>query len=338
MKVVRVVNALLKRMDVAIVRASSLGYQYDLVTRDDDAPAPVAPDLVAPRQDSPRLAALRAAYQAQHPHPARAASLWSEKFSREARFETFRGDNAYLWQQALTPAQRMSFLLAGYYAHSIDALHLLDRLTEDGAFGAYTFRFMERFTGSKDLVDSVGEINFLERHLGLSSRPSTTVLDIGAGYGRLLHRLVQAFPGRINGIAADAIPESTFLCEFYVEFRGMNERIRVLPLPEVEASLAGQQVNLVTNVHSFSECTMTAIEWWLDLAVRANAHHLFIVPNAYHNGGLRLLSRESDGTYRDFMLALQARGFRLLAQEPKYQDTSLHRFGINTFYHLFERR
>lgn len=337
MTLISTVNALLRHLDVAVVRASSLGYQYELIGDANDTPPPASPGLAPPRPDSPRLAALRAAYRAMEPHPARTASLWSAAFSRQTSFATFRGDNAYLWQKALTPAQCMSFLLAGYYTHSVDALKLLDRLVEDGAFGAHTFRFMERFTGSKDLMDSVGEINFLERHLGLSSRPATTVLDIGAGYGRLPHRLAEAFPGRVNGIATDAVPESTFLCEFYVGFRGMTDQIRVLPLPDVEASLAALQVDLATNVHSFSECTIGAIEWWLDVVVRAQCRHLFIVPNAYHNGGLELLSREPDGSHRDFLPAVRARGFRLLAREPKYRDTSLHRFGINTYYHLFER-
>jgi SAM-dependent methyltransferase len=335
---IRALNALLKHADVALVRASRLGFQYELVTQDEWVPSlPGAADAALLRGDNKRLLALREQYAGLGDHPARVASLWSAEFSSTVDLTTFRGHNAYLWQIAMTPAQRMSFLLAGYYAHSVDALGLLERMTEDGAFGAYTFRFMERFTGSRDLVDSVGEINFLERHLGLSRRSGFSVLDIGAGYGRLLHRLAQAFPQSMRGVATDAVPESTFLSEFYLRHRGVAGQVQVVPLPEVEATLSGQAIDLVTNVHSFSECTLGAIEWWLDRVVQAGARHLFIVPNAYHNGGLQLLSRERDGRYLDFLPAIERRGFRLLAREPKYRDTSLHAFGINTYYHLFER-
>ena len=168
---IRALNALLKHADVALVRASRLGFQYELVTQDEWVPSlPGAADAALLRGDNKRLLALREQYAGLGDHPARVASLWSAEFSSTVDLTTFRGHNAYLWQIAMTPAQRMSFLLAGYYAHSVDALGLLERMTEDGAFGAYTFRFMERFTGSRDLVDSVGEINFLERHLGLSRR------------------------------------------------------------------------------------------------------------------------------------------------------------------------
>ena len=89
--------------------------------------------------------------------------------------------------------------------------------------------------------------------------------------------------------------------------------------------------NLVTNIHSFSECRLAAIRWWLDLAVRVGAHYLFIVPNAYHNGGTLLLSRETDGSFLDFRPEVESRGFRLVHSDQKYFDDSFDQFGINTY-------
>ena len=156
-------------------------------------------------------------YQALSAHPARAASLWNADFVDRIVLPRFRGDDAYLLQGAYTPLQRLVWLTVGYYAKSIDRLGLFDRLEEDGLFGAYCFRVMNRYIGSKDLVDLVGEINFLEEAIGISQRTALRVLDIGAGYGRLMHRLVTAFPTVVSGYCTDAILKSTFLSEYYLD-------------------------------------------------------------------------------------------------------------------------
>ncbi len=334
----RMTNNALRRFDVALVRASRLGYQYDLAAAAEETfPQPRVLEADPPSPDDPRLTEFRATYRALADHPARAMSLWDEEFASRVDFGRFRGDNAYLWQQSNTPAQRLCWLLVGYYVHSIDTLGLLDRLTEDGLFGSVTFRFMDRYVGSKDLLDSINEINFLDRALGISTSPSLRVLDIGAGYGRLCHRLTEAFPGRISGFMADAIAESTFLSEWYSRFRGVADHFETVPLHEVDAALNGHSVDLVTNIHSFSECRLSAIQWWLDKVDHIGARNLFVVPNAYHNGGRELLSREPDGDHLDFRAEIERRGFALKACEPKYRDESFSPFGINTYYYLFTR-
>jgi hypothetical protein len=52
-------------------------------------------------------------------------------------------------------------------------------LGNDGAFGAYTDDHGGRAV-SRDMLDSVLEINFLEEQVGLSKLPQLSVLDIGA--------------------------------------------------------------------------------------------------------------------------------------------------------------
>jgi SAM-dependent methyltransferase len=334
----RTTNKALGRFDLALVRASRLGYQYDLAAATEDTfQRPTIVAAASPTHGDPRLTELRAAYCALHNHPARAMSLWTEDFAARIDLTRFREHNAYLWQQSRTPAQRLCWLLVGYYVHSADTLCLLDRLTEDGLFGAETFRFMNRYIGSKDLLDSINEINFLDRALGISTSRSLRVLDIGAGYGRLCHRLTEAFPGRVSGFMVDAIAESTFLSEWYSRFRGFADQVRTVPLHEVDTVLKGASVDLVTNIHSFSECRFDAIRWWLDKVDDIGARNLFVVPNAYHNGGRELLSREPDGRYLDFRVEIDRRGFNLKACEPKYRDESFSQFGINTYYYLFAR-
>jgi len=337
---VKLLNTALQPFDAMLVRASKYRRQYVEMADEPVQPLRLPPGAEAELDAAnPRLLELQRRYQALSAHPARAASLWNEKFIGRIALPSFRGDHAYLLQSAYSPLQRLLWLMVGYYAKSIDRLGLLDRLEEDGLFGPYCFRFMDRYTGSKDLVDSVGEINFLEDAIGISGRASLRVLDIGAGYGRLMHRLVTAFPTLVSGYCTDAIPESSFLSEYYLKFRNVADRVAVVPLDHVEQTLgdSAAPIDLVTNVHSFSECTSDAIAWWLDRVVAVQARYLFIVPNPYHNGGTQLLNREADGSFADFRPAIEQRGFRLTHCVPKYRDASLHPFGINTFYYLFER-
>ncbi len=151
-----------------------------------------------------------------------------------------------MWQEALTPAQKLHWLLVGYYTTTVDRLGLLDRMTEDGTFGVNHFRFMNRYTDSKDLLDSVNEIAFRERAVDISNMLPLRVLDIGAGYGRLMHRLVEAWPQGATGYCVDAIPESTFLSEYYTRFRGLSDRVTVVPLHEIDEAFADVRVDMVT--------------------------------------------------------------------------------------------
>jgi hypothetical protein len=55
----------------------------------------------------------------------------------------------------------------------------------------------------------------------MSDRPRFSVLDIGAGYGWLAHRMTQAYPELSDYCCVDAIPEATLTSS---HFRGQNER------------------------------------------------------------------------------------------------------------------
>ena len=85
---------------------------------------------------------------------------------------------------------------------------LLPQLVEDGAFGAPIFDFPGRPPVSRDLLDSVNELLYLDRKLDIVDRSELRVLDIGAGYGRLAHRMAQLVPGLADYACVDAIPES----------------------------------------------------------------------------------------------------------------------------------
>ena len=260
------------------------------------------------------------------------SSLWSRQYiAAEVDLRRFRGELAYVWQRR-EGNDDTSFALTNEYVTSFDRLGLRERFTEDSTFGASTWTIDGR-TLTRDLLDSIVEIGFLDRHLGISQR-RLRVLDIGAGYGRLAHRLVQAFPGKVDVLCTDSVAVSTFLSEFYLRYRGASPQATVVPLDEIEEVLARSPVDVAVNVHSFSECPMSAIEGWLDLLVRHRIPRLMLVPNAMDNGGTRPLSREANGAWLDLIPLFRAKGFELATTEPKYLDTTVQARGVSPTHHF----
>ena len=291
-----------------------------------DEPAPPFPlEAGAYLQwSNPRLAELRGRYAT---HPASVHSQWSPEFiAQKVDLKRFRADGAYVWQGPQFSENK--YLMTAYYAKTTDRLGIFDGMIEDGIFGAYAFRFNGKVV-SRDLIDSVMEINFLQENFG---QRRLGVLDIGAGYGRLGHRLFEAMPSADPVFCTDAIAESTFICEFYLRYR--KARSRAIPVDEVEALAKDGGIDLATNIHSFSECTQKSISWWLTLLRDAKVKHLFIVPNRNEE----LLSTEDDGKRLSCSGLLEQFGYRLRVKRPKYVNgTAMERYGIGpTWYLLFE--
>jgi SAM-dependent methyltransferase len=239
----------------------------------------------------------------------------------DLKLHEFRRDSYHIWQTRWTKPE--TYLLTAYYVREHDQLELFGRLTEDGLFGATTVPFEDGYLLSRDLLDSMNEINLMAHWLGLKRDSAVSVLDIGSGYGRLAHRLVSALP-RATVVCVDAVPVSTFLCAFYVDFRGFGHRTEVVPLDQAAASLAGREFDLVTNIHSFSECPVSAIEWWLQCLDKVKVRNLLIV----RNDGARLLSVEVDGTRRDFGPLLDRYGWHASRQEPTYSSEVAQRYAL----------
>jgi hypothetical protein len=282
------------------------------------------------RIDNPRLLELRERYRG---HPAAAHTQWNERdLLSEVDLRAFRRDNFYVWQTR--GAKPETYLITAYHLRDTDALGLFRVLTEDGLFGAVTVPFEDGYLVSRDLLDSINELNHMAHWLGLRLDSAVSVLDIGAGYGRLAHRLVAAFPNaRIACV--DAVAVSTFLCEFYLDFRGLGERAEAVTLDSAAEQLAGREFDLVTNIHSFSECPASSIEWWLACLERIRVKSLLIVPN----DGERLLSKEANGARLDFTPLLERHGWRPVLHEPAYSSDVALRFALfpRAFFRLFAR-
>lgn len=286
------------------------------------------------RADNPRLLELKRRYSGIESSMIR-HSIWNDSYlAQELSLEHFRGDNAYVWQFRNTKGdeQRKYYLFARYLAER-DSRGLLRRLSEDGLFGCWTFEYQKLPLISRDLLDSINEMYFLDRHCGLFERPDFSVLDIGAGYGRLAHRMIEA-TGVRHYYCVDAIPQSTFLCEYYLGFRGCGEKAVIVPLDELEQKLSGASIDFAVNIHSFSEMPYAAIEGWLRLVSRMGIPRLLIVPNPAEG----LMSYEADRTQRDFLPLLNELGYRLAIREPIIEDPDIRSLvGIEDHFFLLVR-
>jgi SAM-dependent methyltransferase len=280
------------------------------------------------RPDHPDLVALNARYAAMDPRVV-APAEWTDEHLPPEELLWFRGDNAYVWQvrghrDAEAYARSYRDLREG------DQEGLLDRFAEDGAFGVHAFE-MDGRKVTRDLLDSAREIQFLVRRLGID-RGEWNVLDIGAGYGRLAHRLHELGNDRLRVFATDAFAPSTHICRYYLGLRGAD-RAETVPLDEVEALFARTRIDLALNVHSFSECRFDAIEWWVERLARPRVRHLMVVPNEGRSEGARC--ETNDG--RSFEPILARHGYRPVAREPRYSDPAVQRDGIDPVWlHLFE--
>ena len=316
-----------------LVRLTPEDRRYLTTLYDDRVPLP--PDAQQLRQDNPALEELRARY-ARLDLPVLDASRWSGEAVRDfLDLRYVRGETLITWHYRELPRiSALKYFVFARYIRDRDGLGLLDRLSEDGAFGCWTFAYPGYGTYSRDLLESVNELGFLERQLAVSQSTGVRVLDIGAGYGRLAHRFVEAHPETADYCCVDAVPESTFLSDFYLRHRGASPPARVVPLDRVTSDLEAGAFDLAVNIHSFSECTFAAVQWWVEQIERLQIRRVLIVPNE----PTELLTLEQDGTRRDFLPLLEHAGYRLEHREPVIDDPAVRELmRLDDHFHLFVR-
>jgi SAM-dependent methyltransferase len=327
----KVKDTLLSR-GVHVERISDDDRWFRTALFDDRRPLPASASELSP--ESPRLRELRAAYARADP-AVRVHSQWSQEIvSSWLDLRYFRGDNAFVWHYR--ESRRLSELKYLVYVQDVvarDTPGLLEALGEDGAFGCWTYEFDDLPTVSRDLLDSVNELLFLDAELGVLGGSQPRVLDIGAGYGRMAHRYVSAVPATADYCCVDAIAESTFLSEYYLRHRELAPPARVVPLTEV-TDLQPGAFDLAMNIHSWSECPLEAIEWWVAQLDRLRVPTLFVVPNEADG----FASREVDGSRRDFLPALERAGYELVRDVQAHPPAVRAALGVEDRHCLFERR
>ena len=301
---------------------------------DDTTPLPSGAETEL-SEKSPRLQELRRAYAASGA-PVTVPSVWNDDLlGSQLDLKYFRGESPYVWHYREWPrSMALKYFIYTEYVGRRDDRGLLGKLDEDGAFGCWTFEYPGYPRVSRDLLDSANELLFLNRQLGVLDQPGLRVLDIGAGYGRAAHRMIQAGSDVEDYCCVDAVPESTFICEYYLHYRGCSPPARVVPLHELDRNIEPRHFNLAVNIHSFSECSYDAIGWWMDWLERLRVPDLLIIPNDPDE----LLAFESDGTRRDFRPLVERAGYELSVCEPVLDEPAVRELlGVEDQFFLFHR-
>jgi hypothetical protein len=282
--------------------------------------------------DNPRLQELNQMYRTLDSELTQ-SEIWNpDRVNNMDLLANFRGDRGYVWQLRGGGMFEPKYLLTTYYLLLNDSAALLSKVFDDGVFGSHVFRVADRLV-SREILDSVNEINFLEKHLKLSMISDLKLLDIGAGYGRLAHRLCEVVPQLKAYYCTDAIPLSVFICEFYIRYRNVTQA-RVVEMPSLVEKLKGEKIQVAINIHSFSECTLQAIDWWIKMVSILDIQYLFIVPNAFEDEGKTLLTNKRE----DFLHILTKYNYELKVKSPKYNDPAVQKYGLYpTYYYLFEK-
>lgn len=339
----RVAGQVARRLGVAprrsddgqLVKLTDADRRYLTTFHDDSSPLPADAETEL-SSASPRLRELREEYDSLD-LPVLSSSRWNRKAVEGfLDLKYFRGETLIVWHYRELPRiTSLKYYLFARYIGERDPHGYLGSLGEDGGFGCWTFSYPGLGRTSRDLLESVNEICFLDRELGLADRERFSVLDIGAGYGRLAHRMATAHPGRLTDYCCvDAVPESTFVSEYYLRHRGVAPPCRVVSLGSIDRELKPGSFDLAINVHSFPEMPYAAIEWWVELLARLEIPRVLIIPNE----PTELLSLEPDGERRDFVPLLEDHGFRLGAREPIIEDPAVQELlELHDHFHLFER-
>lgn len=299
----------------------------------DDA-VPLPPEAGELDPGNPRLAELRSAYRNLDLPVVRRSRWETEAVDSFLDLRWFRGETLFVWHYRERPRiSRLKYFIYMNHVRDNDHLGLLSLLEEDGKFGCWTFTYPGWGTVSRDLLQSVGEINFLDRALGLSRLSSIRVLDIGAGYGRLAHRMSTALKNIEDYCCVDVVPEATFLSDWYLRYRRCVPPARVVRLDRLQ-DITTAGFTLAVNMHSFSECPLPAIRWWAEWLGRLEVPNLLIVPNEPDT----LLSTERDGTRLDFTPVLSAAGYTLACREPVIGDPAVRDLlPLHDHFYLFTR-
>jgi putative sugar O-methyltransferase len=183
---------------------------------------------------------------------------------------SFRGENAYVWQER-SGDNKEKYLAYYKIIQSIDKDNLLSKTFECGSHGCISYD-VDNIKISRDLLDSILEIYFLK--WCFKNLSNLSLLEIGAGYGRLCKRYLDCYP-QSKYYITDGIPQSTFFSKIY-----LKENIdSVINLYDIEEKIKSLSIDVAVNVHSFPECHINDIEWWINLINSNKIRYIFYVPN-----------------------------------------------------------
>ena len=283
------------------------------------------------KRSNPRLKKLKKTYL-NFTQTNQKTDLWLDGYVADENLLHFRGDNPYVWQKRGINLNIMSYAMTYFWIKNQNRENLLSKCIEENSFGIQTYNFNGDIV-SRDLLDSINEINFLNKHVFMKEDKKISILDIGAGYGRLAQRILEVVPNIEKYYCTDGIAETTFISEYYIKYRNLEKDVSIIPLHQFETIIEDLSLDLVINIHSFSEMNETYITYWIHQIAKKEIKYLFIVPNSRDNKGKKLISYDG----KEFQSLIEKSGYNLIVKNPKYSEPVVQQYGISpTYYYLFQ--
>tara|TARA_B100001093_G_scaffold477743_1_gene505321 strand:- start:78 stop:947 length:870 start_codon:yes stop_codon:yes gene_type:complete len=197
-------------------------------------------------------------------------TVWKHKNAIVNANVRFRGENAFLWQEKMGD-NKETYVKYYKIIKSIDKDNLLNKTFECGSHGCRSYDF-DNIKISRDLLDSILEIYFLKSFF--SNLNELSLLEIGGGYGRLCKRYLDCVPDS-KYYVTDAIPQSTFFSKIYLN----EKKTSVINLYDIQEKMKSLKIDIAVNIHSFPECNINDVEWWVKFINSNKIKYIFYVPN-----------------------------------------------------------
>ena len=257
--------------------------------------------------------------------------LWTENYLADKDLLYFRGDNPYVHQRRGNQQSKFAYILTYFWFKSKYSKELLS-FNEEESFGVFRYIIDNKII-SRDLLDSFNEILFLKEHFFNNFDTNVNILEIGAGYGRLAKWLTKNTNYIEHYYCIDAIPESTFISNYYLKHYNQIKEITVIPIHQRNIMLENKNIRLAVNIHSFSEMAIDFIKFWIKEVTSLRIPYLFIVPNAGHKYSGELISFDNI----NFKKIIESNGYELVIKRDKYLEPNIQKYGLNpTMYYLYK--
>lgn len=280
---------------------------------------PPVPSGLTPEAYAASVAPFLAQRAQDAPHPAEALTFWND-WLHPTDGPELRGEVLMTQVGAHHPDFWGARRVLDYYRQGMDEaaagdrLGLLPTFEEDGAYGVLRFRLGDGRVVSQDQILSAQDINLMADWVGLRAGDAPLLIDIGAGYGRMTHRFLRAFPSSY-AMALDAVPGTSALAWQYLNFRGCGGRAVIGGPRRLLDALPPGAPRIAVNIHSWSEAPLASVQGWLDLLVTAQADWLLL---ATHD--VSAVTLEASGPGPCMIPAIQAAGWTLVQDRQRFRS------------------
>ena len=215
--------------------------------------------------------------------------FWKNILSKRENFPSFSDTLSFLSNNSAfglgkrpeddLEAERKSYVDARLSVRSLQDGNIIDKFSEsiigspkffaeNGAIGSTSF--------TENMMSTVRLIELVDRHL--EDHDKINILEIGAGWGAVIHQLIQYYGDRINKATVCDLHENLFISSVYLQSIFPDRKVGFVPREGVQATEAFSlnfcppnnidnidvKYDLVVNMISFQEMSLDVIENYMN--------------------------------------------------------------------------